>query len=44
MICTIAFMLAEPIGHPGLGIILPAAIFIVSFVTTWMLFRHFSKK
>jgi hypothetical protein len=44
MISMIAFMLTGPIGNPSLGIILPAVIFILSFVTTWMLFRHFSKK
>ena len=33
-----------PIGHPALGIVIPALIFAVSFVATWLLYRHFSKK
>lgn len=41
---TMTLMLAGPIGHPSLGIILPAVIFLISFAATWMLFRHFSKK
>lgn len=32
-----------PIGHASLGIIIPALIFIVSFIATWLLFRHFSR-
>jgi hypothetical protein len=33
-----------PIGHPALGIVIPALIFAVSFVATWLLHRHFSKQ
>ncbi|MFC1569073.1 hypothetical protein ACFL4L_02455 [bacterium] len=36
-------MLAAPIGHPSLGYIIPAVIFMVSFIATWLLYRHFSK-
>ncbi len=32
------------IGHPALGWIIPAVVFVVSFVLTWMLYRHFSQK
>lgn len=41
-----AFVLsaAGPIGHPALGVVIPAVIFIVSFVATWLLHRHFSKQ
>jgi hypothetical protein len=39
-----AFSLAGPIGHPALGIAIPALIFIVSFAATWMLYRHFSRQ
>ena len=39
----IIILLTKHIGHPSLGIILPALIFIVSFIAAWLLFRHFSK-
>ena len=32
------------IGHPALGWIIPAVVFVFSFVLTWMLYRHFSQK
>jgi hypothetical protein len=32
------------IGPPILGIVIPAGVFIISFVLTWMLYRHFSKR
>ncbi len=32
------------IGHPALGWIIPAVVFVASFVLTWMLYRHFSQK
>ena len=32
------------IGSPILGWIIPAVVFLFSFVLTWMLYRHFSKK
>ena len=35
---------AGPIGHPALGVAIPALIFIVSFTATWLLYRHFSKQ
>lgn len=34
----------QRIGHPSLGIIIPALIFAVSFILTWMLYRHYSRK
>lgn len=34
----------ERIGHPSLGVIIPAAVFAVSFILTWMLYKHFSKR
>jgi hypothetical protein len=34
---------SAPIGHPALGVVIPAAILAVSFVATWLLHRHFSK-
>lgn len=40
---AIVVLVAEAIGHPSLGIIIPTVIFIVSFVATYLLFRHFSK-
>jgi len=33
----------EPIGHPLLGVVIPAVIFLISFTAAWLLFRHFSK-
>lgn len=39
-----AFLLqATRVGSPILGIIIPAMIFIISVVVTWMLYRHFSR-
>ena len=32
------------IGSPALGWIIPGAVFVVSFVLTWMIYRHFSRK
>jgi hypothetical protein len=32
------------IGSPVLGVIIPAAVFLLSFVLTWMLYKHFSRK
>ena len=32
------------IGPPILGIIVPAIVFVVSFVLTWMLYKHFSRR
>jgi len=39
-------MLQNPkaIGHPILGYIIPAAIFIISFWVAFSLFKHFSKR
>lgn len=31
------------IGSPFLGIIIPSLIFIIAFVVTWILYKHFSK-
>lgn len=32
------------IGHPALGVVIPATIFTVSFILTWMLYKHYSRK
>jgi hypothetical protein len=32
------------IGSPVLGVVIPALIFAASFLLTWMLYRHFSKR
>jgi hypothetical protein len=34
---------AERIGDPVLGIIIPAVILVISIITTWMLYKRFSK-
>ena len=31
------------IGNPILGVIIPLVVFIVSFIVTWALYKHFSK-
>jgi hypothetical protein len=36
--------IAAAIGHPILGYIIPAGIFILSFWVAWACYRHFSKK
>lgn len=36
-------MKLSPIGSPILGIIIPAGVFVISFILTWLLYRHFSK-
>jgi hypothetical protein len=39
--------LADPPGRIGgslLGVLIPAVIFAISFVLTWMLYRHFSRR
>jgi|GEM_PF-2956615 len=41
MILTSIFL--APVGIPLLGYIIPTIIFIISFVVTWALYRHFSK-
>lgn len=35
---------AQRIGSPILGVVIPAVIFLISFVLTWALYRHFSQK
>ncbi len=35
---------AAAIGHPILGVIIPALIFVVSFWIAWACYKHFSKK
>lgn len=40
---TILLFANGPIGHPLLGVIIPAVIFLISFAAAWLLFRHFSK-
>jgi hypothetical protein len=37
-------LLATAIGSPILGIIIPAAIFLISFWIAWACYRHFSRK
>ncbi len=32
------------IGAPILGVIIPLLVLAVSFVVTWLLYRHFSKQ
>ena len=32
------------IGHPILGFIIPAAVFVVSFVVAFALYKHFTKQ
>lgn len=39
-----AMLQSQRIGHPSLGVIIPAVVFAVSFVLTWMLYKHFSRK
>jgi len=39
-----AMVQPERIGHPALGVIVPAVVFIISFVLTWMLYKHFSRR
>jgi hypothetical protein len=34
----------ERIGHPVLGYIIPAVIFIVSFLVAYLLYRHFTRQ
>lgn len=34
----------QRLGHPALGWIVPGAVFVVSFVLTWMVYRHFSQR
>ncbi len=31
------------IGSPILGVVIPAVVFLISFVLTWLLYRHFSR-
>ncbi len=38
------FMQAERIGSPALGIILPAIIFALSVILTYLMIQHFVKK
>ena len=41
---TTAAATAVPIGHPILGYIIPAVIFLISFCVAWACYRHFSRK
>jgi hypothetical protein len=34
----------SPIGGPLWSIVVPALLFALAFVATWMLYRHFSRK
>ena len=45
----IVLILFEPdtlprIGNERLGIIIPLFVFVCSFIVTWLLYRHFSRK
>ncbi len=40
---TILFQV-ERLGGAWAGILIPAVVFTISFVLTWMLYKHFSKK
>lgn len=31
------------LGHPLLGWLIPAVVFLISFVLTWLIYRHFSR-
>lgn len=35
---------ATRLGSPIWGVIIPAVVFAVSFVLTWLLYRHYSKR
>ena len=35
---------AQRVGSPVWGIVIPAVVFGVSFVLTWLLYRHFSRR
>ncbi|MDZ7263565.1 MAG: hypothetical protein ONB16_03195 [candidate division KSB1 bacterium] len=41
---SIGLTILGSIGSPLLGIILPTVIFLISFVVTWLLYKHFSSK
>jgi len=43
MLTMLLLTAAKAIGRPSLGIIIPALIFAISFIATWLLYRHFSK-
>jgi hypothetical protein len=38
---SFAFPLAAAIGHPSLGYIVPAVVFVVSFWVAWACYKHF---
>ena len=46
MMLLVALQLAanQRLGHPALGWVVPGVIFLASFVLTWMVYRHFSRK
>ncbi len=37
-------LILASIGGKAWGIIIPTLIFILSFMTTWLLYKHFSSK
>jgi hypothetical protein len=43
MMKTIFLQVSHPIGSPVLGIVIPALIFLISFLAAWLLYRHFAK-
>lgn len=41
---TVAEQAVRRIESVWLGILLPAGIFVVSFVAAWLLYRHFARQ
>ncbi|MFB0515726.1 MAG: hypothetical protein ACETWG_03870 [Candidatus Neomarinimicrobiota bacterium] len=35
---------ASRVGSPVLGVIIPLVVFVVSFIVTWALYKHFSRR
>jgi hypothetical protein len=44
LLTLIPLQTTERIGGPWLGVIIPAALLLLSFGITWMLYKHFSQK
>ncbi len=40
---SLSLAAAQRLGHPILGVVIPAAIFAISFVLTWWLYRRFAR-
>ena len=41
---AILTQVTQRIGSPILGVIIPAAIFTISFVVAYLLYKHFTRK